>query len=120
MVASVLLRVKSNRFDDIARFLPKEAQAVLTETADRYVDEAKRRVPVDTGNLKRSIRIYERGASDVIVRAMGGAGGRTYAAYVEYGTIYMPAQPFMTPARDKANRYMDRELTKLARKLEAA
>jgi len=47
--------------------------------------DARRYCPVDTEALKDSIEHHlEEG--DLIVSASGGAGGRTYAAYVELGT----------------------------------
>lgn len=47
--------------------------------------DAKRYCPVDTGALKESIEHHLEDC-DLIVSATGGAGGRTYAAYVELGT----------------------------------
>lgn len=119
MVANVLLRVKYNKFSDIAAMFPAEASDVLTRAANTYITEAKRRVPVDTGSLKESIRLYDRGPSDIIVRATGGAKGRTYASYVEYGTRRQRAQPFMTPARDLALRQLKTEIDRLARRMAA-
>lgn len=55
---------------------------------------AQRYAPVDTGNLKRSINmsILENGLTGQ-VRAEA-----DYSPYVEWGTRYMSAQPFMRPA----------------------
>jgi len=48
--------------------------------------------PVDTGALSRSVHADVR-PPEVIVGA-----AEPYARYVEYGTVYVPAQPFLAPA----------------------
>lgn len=65
--------------------------------------------PVDTGALKESIEDHMDG-DDLIVSATGGADGRTYARFVEFGhRVYhpstgvtgpevVPAEPFLRPA----------------------
>src|SRR5699024_2097138 len=68
-------------------------QAIRVNTTEMH-QKASRKVPVDTGHLKRSLAID---FSD------GGLTGRVstdveYAMYVEYSTRYMAAQPFMRPA----------------------
>jgi hypothetical protein len=71
--------------------------------------DALRYCPEDTGSLKDSIEHHLEGG-DLIVSATGGAGGRTYAAYVELGhRVYhpstgetgpevVPPSPFLRPA----------------------
>lgn len=67
------------------------AMAVTKETlASDVADGAKAMVPVDTGQLQDSI---QSNAESVTVSA-------PYAAYVEYGTSNMPAEPFLRPAAD--------------------
>lgn len=55
---------------------------------------AQRVVPVDTGDLKRSINlsIKYQGLEARVKPSMH------YAAYVEFGTRYMAAQPYMRPS----------------------
>ena len=54
---------------------------------------------VDSGNLRRSIRILPVPTNQLekIVIA-GGTGAVNYAAFVEFGTINAPAYPFLQPA----------------------
>ena len=70
-------------------------------------DDAKRRVPVDSGQLRDSIvvartfrqrgrRVRLRGA--VVIGIKGGA--RFYAHLIEFGTSRRAAEPFMRPALD--------------------
>jgi HK97 gp10 family phage protein len=55
---------------------------------------AKERCPVDTGRLRNSIAI------EPADEGLSGTVGTNveYAPYVEFGTRYMPAQPFLLPA----------------------
>ncbi len=73
------------------------------------VDAVKSRVPVDSGDLKRSIKARvsvspKKGSGSVkIGPAYGGKGSKdpgVYGRFQEFGTIHDPAQPFMRPAFD--------------------
>lgn len=59
--------------------------------------KAQRYCPVDTGTLKRSIDLE---ISDMGFTATS-AAHTDYAAYVEYGTRKMEAQPYMGPAYEQ-------------------
>lgn len=65
----------------------------VTEAAAAWVEaEAKRKVPVDSGDLQRSIG-HEKGAI---------FAGEPYAGFVEFGTAHMRPQPYLRPAIDAA------------------
>lgn len=65
-------------------------------TAGKVVEgAAKRAAPVDSGRLKASIT--SRTSADQAVIGTNVA----YAPYVEYGTRFTRAQPYMRPAVDK-------------------
>ena len=70
-------------------------QAVVKRNAANLQRKAVRKVPVDTGNLKRSINppSFSSDYLYAIVRPTA-----EYAPYVEYGTRFMAAQPFLGPA----------------------
>lgn len=76
----------------------------LTKIAVRVATAAKRLCPVDTGRLRSSIGfdlVYDsRGLVGRVGSGIGVGGGDTveYAAYIEYGTSRMAAQPFLRPA----------------------
>ena len=79
-------------------------QDALMAAAKVVAAEAKRLVPVDTGNLRDSIRVrsspkkYKPGAL-VIASGSTKAGTKGYhAKLVEYGTVKTRARPFMEPA----------------------
>lgn len=69
---------------------------VVQASVRALADKARERAPVDTGALKGSIhpRVYFglSGAVQANIR---------YAGYVEYGTSFTPAQPFMGPALEE-------------------
>jgi HK97 gp10 family phage protein len=92
--------------------LPDIAQKALHEVAERIRDEAKTFCPVDTGSLKKSIRVRTLLSSSTHVKTIGvSAGGYItnpntgkivdYAIPVEFGTYKMEPQPYMRPALDK-------------------
>jgi HK97 gp10 family phage protein len=93
----------------------KDAQVVLRKTTLDVEADAKRRVAVDTGNLKSSI-----GHSDL--RSVGQSGtlesevGPTadYGVYLELGTSRAAPQPFLGPALDKHAPAFERAMEILA------
>ena len=83
------------------------------EAIGMFVDgEAVLRCPVDTGNLRSSIRyIVNSDKKSVIV------GTNTeYAVFVEKGTGKAAAQPFLTPAAEENVK----QITEIARKVKFA
>ena len=68
--------------------------------------KAKEKAPVDTGQLKRSIglEITDGGLTAEVER------GVDYAAYQEYGTRFMNAQPFMRPALQEQAKQFRKDL----------
>ena len=73
--------------------------------------KAQRNAPVDTGNLKRSIRLQIRD-NGLTAEAEATAD---YAPYVEWGTRFMKAQPFMRPAFNSQKEKFKNEIDRLMR-----
>ena len=80
-------------------------QNALMAGARVIAAEARRRVPVDTGELKRSIGVR----SDRGLRRAGGdtrqafvTASARHAGLVEFGTVRMAAQPYLRPAADES------------------
>ena len=70
-----------------------------------------RLVPVDTGNLKRSITLSEEdGGLTAVIEPTA-----DYAAYVEYGTRHAGAQPYIRPSVNKITPEFIAKLKKLRR-----
>lgn len=70
----------------------KVKQAVALSAND-VMRKAQAKAPVDTGHLKESINVKEVTQTKAIIIA-----NSDYSGYVEFGTRYMRAQPYMRPA----------------------
>lgn len=92
----------------LAQTLPQEAynitRGAVFDIAAILRDKMKERVPVREGDLKRSIKAKRnRGTrtkleASVIADKSGGRSGRGYHAhFIEFGTVKMTAQPYVTP-----------------------
>ena len=66
--------------------------AIFKSAGEAVADEARAMCPVDTGRLKSSIAVSADGGGAQIT------ANTDYAAYVEFGTWKMAAQPFLVPA----------------------
>jgi len=97
-----------DKLSNLEEKLGKALTEALEEIAEKIRDDAKGFVPVDTGALRKSIRVEEKGSLEVSIIAGGGGvinprTGREvdYAGYVEFGTSRASPQPYMQPALEK-------------------
>jgi HK97 gp10 family phage protein len=81
--------------------LDEKLDEVVEEYAEEVFKTAKEEVPVDTGNLRSTIEIILKDAKDSFLKAFVGTQKTTYAAYQEFGTSIMDAQPYLRPALKK-------------------
>jgi HK97 gp10 family phage protein len=93
----VTVRVVSNRLPSMPAAIHKIAVAEVQKAAYRIEADAKSKVAVDTGTLRRSIHT---------VMSNGGLTGTVgpsvlYGKFVEFGTRRMGARPYMRPAAEK-------------------
>jgi len=102
------LKELEDKLSNLDKKLSKALDEALNEIAEKIRDDAKSFVPVDTGALRKSIRIEKKGKLQVSIVAGGGGvinprTGREvdYAGYVEFGTSRMNPQPYMQPALEK-------------------
>ena len=84
----------------------------LKSGANTAVNIAKRKSPVDTGNLRNNIG-YERTVDGKSVEVFSNA---PYSGFVEFGTRYQNAQPYFMPAIRLAFAQIIRELDLLIKK----
>ena len=71
-------------------------------------DEVRRKVPIKTGALKKSIVSIQRKAQNGLITfsvtpSRGGNNDGWYAHFVEFGTSHSSAKPFMRPAFEQSN-----------------
>lgn len=87
----------TSRLDDIARKLEAAGRTQDLATAERIASDMRSGVPVFMGYLRDSIEAEPTGD-----------GAAVYADFpwrqVEYGTVKMAAQPFVTPAIENNRR----------------
>jgi HK97 gp10 family phage protein len=82
------------RIPELIASVEAASRAAPKSVCDKIAVDAKARAPVQTGYLRSSIKSVGLSAgksAEVRVEA-------PYAAFVEYGTYKMAAQPFLTPA----------------------
>src|SRR5690554_3823796 len=112
----------SRRLKAIPEEARKASYQAAERAADRIAQDMRAMVPVDTGNLKRSIVVTEGGQRppsyagfgtgsripENAVAVTAGNSGARHAHLVEFGTSKAKAQPFFLPAwrsnRNKARR----------------
>ena len=96
-----MIKVRLLGADTLSRALKKKCQnirpamqRVVRKHGAALQQKEMRTVPVDTGTLKRSIML------DISYNGMTATVEPTahYAPYVEYGTRFMNAQPFVRPS----------------------
>lgn len=90
---TIQMRLGLNSLRDLAPRVMEVVDAELNDAAEEIQFLAQELAPVRTGALKASIHVQRIDHLALQVRA-----DAPYAAYVEYGTSRMAAQPFMTPA----------------------
>lgn len=96
-----------NHLARIAAALPSVLEDIEAETAEAVAAKARRRVPIDTGELRDSIHVE---GTDVVVDA-------DHALPVEVGTVDTAAQPFLTPAAESERAPFHRRLRSVEARL---
>lgn len=110
MTVTMTMRVRSNDFPQIIATLPERADQIVAKAALDIEAHAKSIAPVDTGTLRASIQAIKIGLAHwkVVVSVH-------YAAYVEFGTVKMAAQPFLQPAVNFVRPVLIQALRKVVR-----
>lgn len=86
------IRVENDNTDEIMAAVKRATEKALEMCGLQAEGYAKRLCPVDTGRLRSSITHQVEGDTAYIGTNV------EYAAYVEYGTSKMRAQPYLKPA----------------------
>ncbi len=83
-----------DRFDELEQKMRRAAQQIARDIADRVLEEIDEHVPVEHGDLKRSItpgEVHEAQGGYEIDISVVGTKEQDKFAYVEYGTARMVA-----------------------------
>ena len=94
---------KNVRLNDVKRVVRYNGAQMQTK--------AQQKAPVDTGTLRRSIELN---IKDAGMTAEVGAAVE-YGEYVERGTRFMAAQPYMKPAFEEQKRKFKSDMNKLTK-----
>lgn len=86
-----------------------EVKNIVKSNGAELNANAARKAPVDTGFLRRSI-VFEITNFGLSARSVALA---EYAPYLEWGTRFMSAQPFMGPAFRQQSKKFKSDLTRL-------
>ena len=96
----------------LAKNIKKEAvKSIIKKNGAALQKKAQKKAPIDTGNLMRSIGL-EIGNDGLTATVEPTA---EYAAYVEYGTRFMKAQPYLKPTFDEQSKIFESDMEKLVR-----
>ena len=106
------IEIRFNRFPQMAEKVHDAVSDIVRKTALDVEGQAKIFVPVDTGALKNSIDVQMEGDLTAVI-----APHTEYAAFIEFGTSKMAAQPYMTPAAEEARPAYIAALTQLEARL---
>ncbi len=92
----------------------------LVHAGEAVVSKARQYAPVDTGELRDSIRYEINGSGGAAKLSMGGwtTAGKTltiivdalYGMYQEFGTRYIPPHPYIRPALNEVGKVFGAEL----------
>src|SRR5690625_674089 len=100
----------AKRLNELANL--KDVQNAVRVNTTEMHRKASRRVPVDTGHLRRSLTIdfsdgglTERVSTDV-----------EYSMYVEFGTRFQSAQPFFRPILYEQREQFAKDMSRLLKK----
>ncbi len=87
-----------SRLPEIVAELRPRVSAAVKAGAEAIASEAKARVPVLTGALRDSIEVRRHSATTY--RVVGAQSGTFWGSFVEYGTEYMEAKPYLLPSAE--------------------
>lgn len=104
----------------------KVVRSAVRKGAILVRDKAREKVPVDTGTLKKSIKVRNnRSGKGIISFKIGPTSDKKrgtdifYGRFVEFGTSKMAAKPFMRPALDESeNEVLDVVINDIKLKLD--
>lgn len=130
---AVKVRGKDRLFQALRKSVPAvdaELRTALAKAGDEFVNTASRLVPVDEGELRKSIEWKPTKATQadgsrspaIVIQAGADQPGDDafYVRFVEFGTPETPKQPFFFPAyrlvRRKIRGMLSRAMTKAIKK----
>lgn len=87
-----------SRLPEIIAELPVAIRAALVMSAQKIAQDAKDRVPVETGRLRDAIHVE---LTEEGVEVVAGDHDVFYGHMIEHGTTHSPPHPFLVPALEE-------------------
>jgi HK97 gp10 family phage protein len=103
MARALSVTVRSNRIAEVSDTLRRRAREEQLACANRILERAQAVVPVRTGALRASIQVAAPSATPTGpagMRSITVSAGMFYAPFIEFGTRYMAARPYLRPAAE--------------------
>ena len=109
------LKKLRKRLQTLAVEVHEGAEAAVTEAGEAVKDDMEARVPVDKGDLRKSLRSEVNKGN--LVAEIGPRGRDVYYGYFqEFGTSTTPAQPFAGPAHEAERKRFPARMKKHVRR----
>ncbi len=105
---TVKVQIRRNDLRRRGRQLQDEVKTAIEDSLIISETIARQLVPVDTGALRASIKIAKQPRYGSLIGTL--EASEFYAKFVEYGTVNMDAQPFMTPAAEQGRRLFNKRV----------
>lgn len=103
---------------DALRRVPDQTRVLMSDVVAKTAFSARQRTiagaPVSTGLLRNSITARSRGLSGRVEIA----GDAHYWRFIEYGTRYAAARPFVRPAAEEESATFEQRIRQAAARLE--
>lgn len=103
----VTITIRVDRILEMAGHMAAAAEQIAGEVAQEIGTDAQSRAAVDTGYMRDHIGVEHTGAGAYQIHSAAG-----YSGFVEEGTRYMGAQPFMRPACERGAASMNEKAQK--------
>lgn len=103
MSLDIRVEITKDHIPQVIEAVKTHADNATQTIANGIHEKAQGKAPVQTGRLQAGIKVSGSGSTyEVSASSVEGGAEREYAAYNEYGTRNMGAQPFMGPAYQEA------------------
>jgi HK97 gp10 family phage protein len=96
MATGVTITIRLDRIPEFIRRLPEAGEQLASAVAQEIGTDAQSRAAVDTGYMRDHIEVNKTGQGAYEIHSAA-----PYSGFVEEGTRYMGAQPFMRPACER-------------------
>ncbi|MGW4986316.1 HK97-gp10 family putative phage morphogenesis protein [Streptomyces mirabilis] len=105
------------QLDHVTSRMHQAVRQAVEESAESVVAGTKRRVNVDTGNLKASVKVHMHDGATIKADIGWKDRADRYALWQEFGTQAMPARPALGPAFNAEKRKISQRIAKAIEKV---